>query len=187
MISQYSPWYSEVDIKIPAGTDVSHVIDKLASGWKKVFPDIPFEFRFLDDEVDASYKAEQRLGMLFGVLAFVAISISCLGLWGLATYAAQQRRKEVGIRKVLGATIKDVLVLLSRDLMLTVAIAFAISVPVSWFMVNSWLESFAFHIEIGWEPFAVTAAALVLLLIVSVMWHTVKAAVTNPTESLRGE
>lgn len=108
-------------------------------------------------------------------------------MWGLATYAAQQRRKEVGIRKVLGATISDVLVLLTGNLMITVAIGFAISVPVSWVLINRWLEEFAFHIQIGWGPFVITAITLAFLLFLSVMWHTAKVIVTNPVESLRSE
>jgi putative ABC transport system permease protein len=133
------------------------------------------------------YRIEQRTGKLGLTLAIIAIVIACLGLFGLATYTAQQRIKEIGVRKVLGATIPDVVSMLSKDFMLLVLIASALAIPLSWWAMNKWLQDFAYRINMGWWIFLAAGVIALVIALVTVSSQAIKAALANPVKSLRTE
>lgn len=177
----------QASIKVEAGADIPKTLAAIETSWKKVYSDGVFQFKFLDDQIDAFYKAESRLYSLFRMFAGLAMLISCLGLWGLSTFAAQQRTKEIGVRKVLGASINAIVLLLAREFLILVAIAIAIAVPASHYVMTGWLENFAFHIPITWQVFAMAGVASIVIAIVTVSFQAIKAALVNPSESLRTE
>ncbi len=159
--------------------------------WRKVykanFPYSPFSYFFLDSEYDKQYKADDRFQTVFGVLTGFAILISCLGLFGLATFTVAKRTKEIGIRKVIGASTTNLMVLLSKDFVKTVLIAVAIGIPITYFLVQNWLASYASRIELSWWLFAAPAALVLLLVLISISGKTIATALANPVDSLRSE
>jgi putative ABC transport system permease protein len=187
LITQFLPYCDKLNIKIQAGTDIPAVISKINAGYKKVYPSGIFEFNFLDQRLDALYKSEARLYSLFKIFSGLAMLISCLGLWGLITFAAQQRVKEIGIRKVLGASVPNIVSLLSKDFIILVCISIVIAVPLAYWGINKWLQDFAYRIDIGWTAFAIAGAAAILLALVTVSFQAIKAAIANPVQSLRTE
>ncbi len=154
---------------------------------KEINPSYPFEYSFLDQDIDNLYKSEQRLGQLFNVFAVLAIVISCLGLYGLSAYLAERRTRELGIRKVLGASGFQLVYLLSATFTRPVLIATAIAVPLAWYGMNEWLSGFAYHIALGWTIFAIAFVSALLIAWLTVSFESVKAARTNPVNSLRSE
>lgn len=147
----------------------------------------PFNFSFLDQDFDREYRADGRLGTVVAYFSVLAVLIACLGLLGLAAFTAQARTKEIGIRKTMGATVRSIFMLLSRDFLKLVGVGFAIAVPVAFFSMSRWLETFAYRITIGPAVFIATAVALVAITILSVSYQSIKAAMTNPVEALRYE
>jgi putative ABC transport system permease protein len=141
----------------------------------------------MDEAFDNMYRVEQRTGKLGLTLAIIAIVIACLGLFGLATYTAEQRIKEIGVRKVLGATITDVVSMLSKDFMLLVLIASALAIPIAWWAMNKWLQDFAYRVTIGWWVFVGAGVIALLIALITVSSQAIRAAVTNPVKSLRTE
>ncbi len=150
-------------------------------------PAYPFSFNFLDQDLANLYKGEQRLSKLFNIFAILAIFISCLGLYGLSAFMAEQRTKEIGVRKVLGASVFNIVYLLSTGFTKLILVAVVIAVPISWFAINSWLQSFAYHISVSWIIFVVASLAALLIAWATVSYESVKAAVSNPVKSLRAE
>jgi putative ABC transport system permease protein len=187
LITQYLPFCEKLAVKIQAGADIPSVISKVNTGYKKSFPTGIFEFNFLDQQLEAMYKSEARLFSLFKIFSVLAMLISCLGLWGLMTFAAQQRVKEIGVRKVLGASVPDIVSLLTRDYLLLVCIAIAIASPLAYWGIHRWLQDFAFRIHIGWAAFALAGGAAILVALITVSFQAIRAAVANPTKSLRTE
>jgi len=187
VITSFPDVFGQVGIKIEAGSNIPETIAAIEKAWKKIYPEGVFEFKFLDAQIDAYYKAEARLYELFRIFAGLAMLISCLGLWGLSTLSAQQRTKEIGIRKVLGASVDKIVILLSRDFVLMVTIAMAISSPLAYYFMNSWLQNFAFHIDIGWEVFVLASIASLIIALLTVSVQAIKAGLSNPVESLRNE
>ncbi len=155
--------------------------------WKKLAPGEAFSYSFLNEDFNAIYASEQRTGKIFIVFALLAIFIACLGLLGLATYAAEQRTKEIGIRKVLGASVSNIAGMLSKDFLKLVIIAAVITFPVAWWAMNKWLQDFAYRINISWWIFMVAGLAAVLIALITVSFQAIKAAVSNPVKSLRTE
>ena len=155
--------------------------------YKKYAGDTPFSYQFLDKSFEAQYKTDQQTGKLFNVFAGIAIFISCLGLFGLATYTAQVRTKEIGIRKVLGANVSVIVKLLSKDFLKLVIIAIIIATPVAWWAINKWLEGFAYRTNISWWVFAIAGLLALLVALMTISFKAVKAAVANPVNSLRSE
>ena len=155
--------------------------------YKKYAGDIPFKYNFLDKSFEAQYKADQRSGVLFKVFAGIAIFISCLGLFGLATYTAEVKRKEIGIRKVLGSSISGIVQMISKDFLKLVIIAIVIAVPVGWWAMNKWLEGFAYRINISGWVFVLAGTIALLIALLTVSFQAIKAAVANPVDSLRSE
>ena len=148
---------------------------------------MPFKYHFADEEFGNLYKAETVVGKLSNYFAFLAIFISCLGLFGLAAFTAEQRTKEIGVRKVLGASISNLVGMLSADFLKLVGIAAIIAFPVAWYFLNGWLEKYAFRIEMEWWYFAVAGVAALLIALFTVSFQAIKAALMNPVKSLKSE
>ncbi|MFC3196061.1 ABC transporter permease [Parapedobacter deserti] len=155
--------------------------------WKTIYPDAPFDYRFNDERIKGLYESEYRMSKLIGLATGVTIFISCLGLFGLATLTAFQRTKEIGIRKVLGATVSGIVSLLSKDFLTLVLIAIVVASPIAWWAMNRWLADFAYRIDIQWWMFAVSGLMAVVIAFVTVSWQAIQAAMANPVDSLRDE
>lgn len=162
-------------------------LELLKNDWETLNPERPFEFRMLDERLDELYKLEQKQGKMFGFFAAVALLIACLGMFGLATLLALQRTKEIGIRKVLGATVASIAGLLTRDFLKLVVVAVLVASPLAYFFMKNWLENFAYRIEIGWWVFAAAGFLAVLIACLTVGFQSVRAALANPVRSLRSE
>jgi putative ABC transport system permease protein len=163
------------------------LLQKIKVIWQKDFPAVPFEYTFLDDEVQKQYETEITLSRIINSFTLMAIIISCLGLFGLAAFSAEQRRKEIGVRKVLGASVFNLTTLLSGDFLKLVAIAIVIATPVAWWAMSQWLQAFAYRIDISWWMFAVAGLVAVLIALLTVSFQSIKAAIANPVKSLRTE
>jgi ABC-type antimicrobial peptide transport system permease subunit len=155
--------------------------------WKRFYPDEPFTYSFLDESIAKFYEAEQRTAKLMRTAMGIAILISCLGLFGLATYSAEQRTKEIGIRKVLGASVRHLVALLSRDFLRLVALAFVIAVPVGWYVMGQWLSNFTYRVGMAWWLFAGAGGLALIIALLTVSFQSIKAAQANPVDSLRNE
>lgn len=155
--------------------------------WKGLFPGNPFIHFFLDDHYNQQYQADQQFGTIFGIFSTLAIFIACLGLFGLSSLTVIQRTKEIGVRKVLGASVSGILTLISRDYIMLMSIAIVLAVPLAWWVMSSWLEAFANRIPLAWWIFAVPSAIVVMIALVTVSIHTLRAARANPAKSLRYE
>jgi ABC-type antimicrobial peptide transport system permease subunit len=177
----------QAGIKIEAKSHLPETIAAIEAAWKVAYPEGAFSYQFLDEQIDGYYKSEERLFTLFKIFSGLAMFISCLGLFGLVAYTTQARTKEIGIRKVLGATVNGIVVLLSKDFLKLVLIALAIATPFAWYGIYQWLQGYAYHIEITWTSFALSGLAAMVITLVTVSAHAIKAAVSNPTESLRSE
>ena len=169
------------------GVNAQQAIAAVSQQYKKYAGDIPFSYNFLDKSFDNQYKSDQRAGTLFNVFAGIAIFISCLGLFGLATYTAQVKIKEIGIRKVLGATVSGIVKLISKEFLKLVIIAIIIAIPVAWWAMHKWLEGFAYRINISWWVFVAAGTAALLIALVTISFQAIKAAIANPVTSLRTE
>jgi putative ABC transport system permease protein len=145
------------------------------------------EFYFLNEKVEAQYGAETRLLKAFGIFSAFAIFISCLGLFGLVSFATEQRNKEIGIRKVLGATVSSIIFMLSNSFAKLVVIAFVVATPLAWWAMNKWLQNFAYRADLGWWVFALAGGTVLLIALLTVSTQAIKAALANPVDSLRYE
>jgi putative ABC transport system permease protein len=162
-------------------------LDQVSSLWKELYPESPFDFFFLDQKFDEQYKAEQRFSSLFGLFTGLAVFVACLGLFGLAAFTAEQRTKEIGIRKVLGASIASIVALLSSDFLKLVGLAIVIACPIAWYGMSQWLTEFAYRIGLDWWVFVGAGVLIVVITLLTVSFQSVKAALMNPVESLRSE
>jgi putative ABC transport system permease protein len=167
--------------------NMASLLSALESNWKKAAPGQPFEYFFLNESFDDMYRAEQRVQVLFTVFTTIAIFISCLGLFGLATFTAEQRTKEIGIRKVLGASVASIVTLLSRDFLKPVLFGIVIALPIAWFMMNRWLQDFSYRIAIEWWVFVLAGILAVGIALITVSFQSIKAAIINPVRSLKNE
>ncbi len=175
-----------VSIKVSVN-NLPATISAIESKWNTLIPARPFSYFFLDEFFDKQYKSEQRFGKLFLNFAVLAIIISCLGLLGLASYSTMQRTREIGIRKVLGATVPNIVNLLSKEFLKLVGVAIIIASPIAWFAMHKWLQDFAYRIPISWWIFVLAAVAATIIAIVTVSFQAIKAAISNPVVSLRSE
>lgn len=173
-------------LKMEAGK-AEQAIASLKQVWNQYFPKDPFNYYFLDESFGQQYKADMLFGKVFGVFAFLAILIACFGLLGLSAYNVLQRTKEIGIRKVLGASLQSILVLLSRDFMRLIVISLVLAIPIGWYVMHKWLQDYAYRINIGWWVFAFAGAAALLIAIVTISIQILKAVSVNPVKSLRTE
>lgn len=168
-------------------TDLSQLLTSLGSTWKKMAPGLPFKYRFLDESFNEMYKDEQRIGKIAFMFSIIAIVIGCLGLFGLSTFIAEQRTKEIGIRKVLGASVSNLVGMLSKDFLWMILIAFVIAVPIAWYFMNKWISDFAYRTELSWWIFAVAGLTALSIALLTVSFQAIRAALMNPTRSLRSE
>ncbi len=169
------------------GEDVGKVLPFLEEKWKSMVPDEPFSYSFLDEDFQMNYTADARTSRIVNSFTIISILISCLGLFGLAAFAAQQRIKEIGVRKVLGASIGSIVTLLSGDFIKLVAISIIVATPITWYVMDKWLQDFAYKIEIEWWMFGLAGALAVVIAILTVSTQAIKAALTNPVKSLKSE
>ena len=167
--------------------NIPALISQVENKWNSMAPGQAFSYTFLDADFNKMYNAEQRTGKLFITFAVFAIFIACLGLFGLVTYAAEQRIKEIGIRKVLGASVGEIVTMISKDFVKLVLIAFVIAFPVAWWVMNKWLQSFAYRINISWWVFALAGLLTIAIALITVSFQAIKAAIANPVNSLRSE
>lgn len=170
-----------------APVDLQGSIEMLRKAWKEISPNMPFEYTFLDEDVARQYESYQRWMSIMGLSTGFAILISCLGLFGLAGVNAVNRTKEIGIRKVMGAELMNIFVLLNKQYVWLASIAFLLAAPASWYVTQKWLADFEFSIEVGWELFAVSMAAGLIIALATVSYHAIKAALVNPAETLKYE
>lgn len=167
--------------------NIQSIIKQVEAKWKAMAPGMPFNHRFLDDSFDDMYRAEQRVSNIALTFAILAILVACLGLFGLASFIAEQRTKEIGIRKVLGLSTEGIVRLLSKDFLKLVLIAFVIATPVAWYFMHRWLEDFAFRVDIAWWVFALAGVLALCIAMLTVSFQAIKAALANPIQSLRTE
>ena len=150
-------------------------------------PGIPFSYRFLDESFNQMYQAEQRVGKIAMIFSILAIIISCLGIFGLATFIAEQRMKEIGIRKVLGASVQGIVGLLSKEFLFLVGIAFLVAAPLAWWFMHQWLQGFVERATLSWWIFATSGFVVTGIALATVSFQSIRAAVMNPTKSLKAE
>lgn len=186
MFNQKDWGYGNMSVKIN-GNKEKEALAFIGSVWKKDCAETPLDYQFLDDHFSELYRSDSQISTIVGTLAILAIIISCLGLFGLASYAAERRTKEVGIRKVLGATLQNLVLLLSKDFLKYVLIAALIALPLSWFSVHKWLQDYAYRIDMSWWIFFSAVLVAMLIAFATISFQAIKAAIANPVESLRSE
>jgi putative ABC transport system permease protein len=178
--------YGAISVKI-SGKNIPGALAHVENTWRKFLPEVPFQYTFLDENFDRLYQSELRQGTIFTVFACIAIFIACLGLFGLSAFAITQRIKEIGIRKVLGADVSTIVALLSKDFLKLVLIAALIAFPIAWYAMRTWLEDFAYRINIPWWIFIVAGILAAIVALFTISFQAIKAALANPVKSLRTE
>ena len=186
IIATNQTMYRQASIKL-ATTNISSTMQSIKKIWQQTFPDYVYEYKFLDDKIASFYKQENQLSQLYKIFAAIAIFLSCLGLYGLASFMAAQRIKEVGIRKVLGATSANIVYLFSKEFIILIAIAFLIATPLAWYFMNRWLQDYAYRINVSWWVFAAGGGAAIIIALATISFQAIKAAMANPVKSLRTE
>jgi putative ABC transport system permease protein len=181
-----SDWGNVLLVKV-SGNKLPETLAFIESKWKQVAPHRPFDYRFMDEDYNKLYESELRTAAVFNIFSSIAIFLACLGLFGLSAYAARQRIKEIGIRKVLGASPVKITLMLSNSFLRLVLAAFIIATPLAWFTMHRWLLDFAFRINITWWMFALTGAIVMAIALLTVSVQSVKAAMSNPVKNLRTE
>jgi putative ABC transport system permease protein len=167
--------------------NLTPILNRVESDWKRLAPGMPFSYRFLDDSFEEMYRTEQRTGEIVLIFSVLAILIACLGLFGLSAFMAEQRNKEIGVRKVLGATVENIVRLLSRDFVILIGVAFVIAVPLGWYGMHKWLDNFAYRIPLSWWIFAFAGLLVLGIALLTVSFQAIRAAVSNPVKALRSE
>jgi putative ABC transport system permease protein len=180
-------WKSWLNLRINPSLHINEALPKIEQVFKKVIPSVPFAYKFADEEYGLKFKAEERIGSLSSVFSGLAILISCMGLFGLASYMAEQRTKELGIRKVLGASIPQLWKLLSLDFLGLVLIACFIALPLSYYLMDNWLQQYQYRTTLSWEVFLIVMLGAITITVLTVSYQAVKAAMSNPVNSLRSE
>src|SRR6266498_2761035 len=186
LIATNATMYRQASIKL-ATTNISSTMQSIKKIWQKAFPNYVYEYKFLDDKIASFYKQENQLSQLYKIFAAIAIFLSCLGLYGLASFMAVQKIKEVGIRKVLGATAGKIVYLFSKEFIILIAIAFAIATPIAWYYMHQWLQDYAYRINISWWLFAAGGLVAIIIALATISFQAIKAAIANPVKSLRTE
>jgi ABC-type antimicrobial peptide transport system permease subunit len=188
MIFVYQPgWTGTVTYRLAPAASTSMALARIKTIFQKYHRDDPFEYHFVDELFASNFAMEELIGRLATIFACLAVFISCLGLFGLAAYMAEQRTKEIGIRKVLGASVGQMVVLLGRDFMLLVLVSCVIASPVAYYFLHSWLQGYYYRISIGPGVFVLAAVLAVLITAATISFQSIRAALMNPVESLRSE
>jgi putative ABC transport system permease protein len=180
------PYFNNLSIKI-TGSRMSSALSYMEKTWKKYFPETPVDYTFLDENFDQLYQAEQRQATLFTSFACIAIFIACLGLFGLSAFSISQRIKEIGIRKVLGADVNNIVSLLSKDFLKLVGVAAILAFPIAWYFMNNWLQDFAYRISMPWWVFLIAGIGAAFIALITISFQAIRAAIANPVKSLRTE
>ncbi len=186
VLSTWKDVYQTINIKIKPGSE-KNVLPFIEKLWSSIYPDYVYGYSFLDNTIKNFYKQEDQLSQLYKIFAGIAIFISCLGLYGLVSFMAVQRTKEVGIRKVLGASVRNIVFLLSKEFTILIVIAFAISAPIAWFIMHQWLQNYTYRVPLGASVFILAIVSSIIIAWITVGHRAVKAAVANPVKSLRTE
>ena len=186
-IQDYSnPGSKAISLQI-SDQNVAGTIFSIEKLWKQHFPELPFSYSFMDENFQKYYEQEERILEVFSYLTLFTIFIACLGLFGLILFVASQRTKEIGIRKVMGATVPNIIILLSKDFMILVLFSNLIAFPIAWYAMNKWLQNFAYRINIGWWTFLLAGVLVLVIALLTVSYQAIRAATANPVESLRYE
>jgi putative ABC transport system permease protein len=167
--------------------NTENIIAQIKKRWQAIAPNQPFDYSFMDDQFNRLYTTEQQTGRLSITFSILAIAIACLGLFGLVTYAAEQRTKEIGIRKVLGANVQNILTMLSKDFLKMVIVSIVIAFPIAWWAMTKWLQDFTYRVNIAWWIFGLAAFITIAIALLTISFQAIKAAVANPVKSLRTE
>ncbi|MCX6303071.1 MAG: ABC transporter permease [Bacteroidia bacterium] len=178
--------YSQAGIKLES-KNISSTLQSIKTIWEQTLPNFVYEYKFLDDKIAGFYKQESQLAQLYKIFATIAIFLSCLGLYGLALFMAVQRTKEIGIRKVLGASAYNIVYLFSKEFIMLIAIAFAIATPIAWYYMYNWLQNYVYHISINWWLFVAGGFVAILIALATISFEAIKAAFANPVNSLRSQ
>jgi putative ABC transport system permease protein len=182
---------ASVAIKLAGGEknrkNVKQTVSQIEIQWKKIFPDAAFHYSFLNDSISWLYQPENQTIWLFNVAMCITIFISCMGLFGLGMFTAERRTKEIGIRKVLGASAGNIAAMLSRDFVKLILIAIMIASPIAWYFMNQWLQDFAYRTNISWWVFVLSALSAIVIALLTISFQAIKAAIANPVKSLRTE
>ena len=186
LVTTQKDFYSKAGIKMETAK-IPSVLKKVERLWNEVYPDYVYEPKFLDTKIENFYSQENRLSHFYKIFAVLAIFLSCLGLYGLASFMAVQRIKEVGIRKVLGASVRNIIVLFSKEFLMLIAIAFVIAAPFAWYYMHDWLQDFVYRVSISWWILLLGGIIAVIIAMITIGFQSVKAALTNPVKSLRTE
>ena len=174
-------------IRVSSTASMHEALPKIEAAYNKVMTTTPFDYKFADEEYGAKFGSEERIGTLAFIFSSLAILISCSGLFGLSSFVAEQRTKEIGIRKVLGASISNVWKLLSVEFLVLVVIASATAIPLTWYFMSDWLLQYNYHVAMSWYVFAITGIGALAITLITVSFQAVKAALANPVNSLRTE
>jgi ABC-type antimicrobial peptide transport system permease subunit len=186
IISTLKKQYEISNIKLTSA-NISASLKSIEKLWNEVYPDYAFEYQFMDEHIAGFYKQENQLAGIYECFAAVAILLSCLGLYGLASFMAVQRIKEVGIRKVLGSSVSGIVYLFSKEFVVMIVIGFAIATPITWYLMSKWLQDYTYRISIHWGIFALAGTIAICIALATVSFQLVKAALVNPVKSLRSE
>ncbi|MEM9830775.1 MAG: ABC transporter permease [Bacteroidota bacterium] len=178
--------YDNLFIRLKPGSTAQAISD-LETKWRQMAPELPFTYSFVDDDLDSLYASEQKMARLFQILTGLAIGVACLGLLGLAMFTAERRTKEIGVRKVLGASVRSIVALLSANTLKLVALSLLLAIPITWYLMQRWLENYEYQITIGWEVFALAGSSVLLIALITISFQTVRAALANPADALRNE
>jgi len=167
--------------------NIRETISFINKQWEALSPDIPFEYNFLEEKYNALYNEEDKFSIVIGYFSIIAILIACLGLFGVVSFSAATRTKEIGIRKINGAKISEILLMLNRNFIILVLIAYIIAIPVAWYFMHKWLGTFAFRTTLSWWIFILSGLLVFLIAVVTVSWQSWRTATRNPVEALRYE
>jgi putative ABC transport system permease protein len=182
----YSPVFYKMAIKLKT-TDLKNTLAFVNSTWMRYAPEFPLDYKFMDESFYEMYKSEDKLSALLWIFTLMAVFVGCMGLFGLAAFSAEQRNKEIGIRKVLGASVANIIGMLSVNFLKPVFIASLIALPIAWYSMSKWLQDFPYRVNISWWVFAIAALAALVIALVTVSFQAIKAAVANPVNSLKTE
>jgi putative ABC transport system permease protein len=188
MYSLWNPAFNFGQIWVKISPDnIPQTLNLLQNSFKKLLPYYPYSYQFMDDINAKNYETETKWKQIISIASALFIFVSCIGLLGLIMLSIEQRTKEIGVRKVLGAAISRIVVLISKEFIILIAIAFVVSVPVAWYFINKWLENFAYRINIEWWMFALAGILVIAIALITMSFQAIKAAVANPAKSLRTE